>query len=178
MDDYTVWPAHRQLTMHGDLAREFDSRISDSSKLVFAVAYSVLRSHADAEDVAQEVFAKAYRSYGSLRDRDRFRSWIVRITWRLALNRHRGNSRRERYESTVPDRIAPPTAMETVLTRERSEQLWKAIDCLPEKLRIVIVLFGIEEHDVGEVSRILNLPEGTIKSRLFHARKRLKEILQ
>jgi RNA polymerase sigma-70 factor (ECF subfamily) len=56
--------------------------------------------------------------------------------------------------------------------------LWAAIDALPDKLRIAVVLANIEEHDIGEVARLLDLPEGTVKSRLFLARQRLKELLQ
>ena len=61
---------------------------------------------------------------------------------------------------------------------ERAERLWRAIDALPEKLRLVIVLFAIEGHDVAEVARLLDVPEGTVKSRLFLARKGLARSLQ
>ena len=57
-------------------------------------------------------------------------------------------------------------------------RLWAAIDTLPDKLRVAIVLANIEEHDIGDVARLLDLPEGTVKSRLFLARQRLKELLQ
>jgi RNA polymerase sigma-70 factor (ECF subfamily) len=65
-----------------------------------------------------------------------------------------------------------------VAARERAAQLWQAIDGLPEKLRLVTVLAGIEGHDVKEVGLLLGLPEGTVKSRLFLARQRLKERLE
>src|SRR5215475_15202598 len=76
------------------LEQEFEARLAESSTLAFRVAYSVLRHRQDAEDVAQEAFVKAYRSYTQLRDRDRFRAWLVRITWRLALDRQRADRRR------------------------------------------------------------------------------------
>ena len=57
-------------------------------------------------------------------------------------------------------------------------QLWDAIDALPEKLRLVIVLAGIQEYDIAEVARLLDVPRGTVKSRLFLARQKLKEHLQ
>ena len=59
-----------------------------------------------------------------------------------------------------------------------SAELWRAIDALPEKLRLVIVLANMEGHDVKEVAALLGLPQGTVKSRLFSARQRLKEQLQ
>jgi RNA polymerase sigma-70 factor (ECF subfamily) len=61
---------------------------------------------------------------------------------------------------------------------DRTSDLWAAIDNLPEKLRIVIVLASIDGHDVREVAGLLRIPEGTVKSRLFLARQRLKEALQ
>jgi RNA polymerase sigma-70 factor (ECF subfamily) len=64
------------------------------------------------------------------------------------------------------------------LSRERATHVWRAIDGLPEKLRVVIVLCAIEGHDIREVSRLLEIPEGTVKSRLFLARKALSESLR
>ena len=61
--------------------------------------------------------------------------------------------------------------------RERAEHLWRAIDRLSEKLRIVLVLAGIQGHDVRDVAALLELPVGTVKSRLFAARQQLKEAL-
>src|SRR5213083_3766006 len=80
------------------LEREFESRLLESSTLAFRVAYGVLRHRQDAEDVAQEAFVKAHRSFRQLRDRDRFRAWLVRMTWRLALDRQRNDRRRASRE--------------------------------------------------------------------------------
>jgi RNA polymerase sigma-70 factor (ECF subfamily) len=159
-----------------DFARDFEARLVESSRLVFRVAFSVLRHREDAEDVAQEAFAKAYRSFRQLRDRDRFRAWLVRMTWRMALDRQRANRRRASRELAV-DIDAPVHAGDPADARERADRLWLAIDDLPEKLRLVIVLAGIEGHDLKEVAALLDVPEGTVKSRLFVARKQLRERL-
>jgi RNA polymerase sigma-70 factor (ECF subfamily) len=178
MQEFSDWLSEANIPMAEDLDREFESRLAESSTLAFRVAYGVLRHREDAEDVAQEAFAKAYRSFRTMRERDRFRSWLVRITWRLAINRYRSNKRRLVREQ-VPDEIQfQPTAADSVALNERNARLWKAIDALPEKLRIVTVLAGIEEHDLREVARLLGIPEGTVKSRMFLARQRLKEMLQ
>jgi len=161
-----------------ELEQEFEARLVESSTLAFRVAYGVLRHREDAEDIAQEAFAKAYRSFHQLRDRERFRAWLVRMTWRLALDRRRNDRRREARELAHLEDPPAPTAEETVEQRRRSAELWRAIDALPEKLRLVIVLASIEGHDVGEVAALLRLPAGTVKSRLFLARRRLKEQLQ
>ena len=71
-----------------------------------------------------------------------------------------------------------PAAETDLVASERAARLWRAIDALPEKLRVVVVLSGIEEHDLREVARLLGLPEGTVKSRMFLARQRLKEQLR
>ena len=65
-----------------------------------------------------------------------------------------------------------------MLTIERSTRLWEAIDRLPDKLRMVVVLASIQEHDLAEVASALRIPEGTVKSRLFEARKQLRERLR
>jgi RNA polymerase sigma-70 factor, ECF subfamily len=181
------------VTADRELEREFEARLADSSRLAFRVAFSVLRQREDAEDVAQEAFAKAYRSFRQLRDRTRFRAWLVRMTWRMALDRQRANRRRLARELPVeveegltwPERSRGHTRLDlhetpmadTVAARERAEHLWRAIEALPEKLRLVVVLAGIEGHDMHEVGALLDVPEGTVKSRLFLARKQLKERL-
>jgi RNA polymerase sigma-70 factor (ECF subfamily) len=178
MHEFTEQIASIALRMEQDLKREFETRLAESSTLVFRVAYSVLRNSANAEEVAQDAFAKAYSSFRDLRDRDRFRAWLVRMTWRMAIDRLRSDRRRSTREAVPVDAPAAATPVQAVIARERAEQLWRAIDALPDKLRLVIVLAGIEEHDVREVAILLDLPEGTVKSRLFLARQRLKELLQ
>lgn len=159
------------------LEREFGERLRESSSLAFRVAYGVLRHREDAEDVAQEAFVRAHRGFAQLRDRERFRAWLVRMTWRLALDRIRTDRRRLVREMTVmPDPRV--TAEELASAGERARRLWAAIDELPEKLRMAIVLASIEGHDVADVARLLDIPEGTVKSRLFLARKQLAEKLQ
>ena len=161
-----------------DLNREFEVRLAESSTLAFRVAFSVLRQRQDAEDVAQEAFLKAFRAFHQLRDRDRFRAWLVRMTWRLAIDRQRGDRRRIAREVTDAEAAPAAERADAVIARERAAHLWQAIDALPEKLRVVVILAGIEGHDVREVADLLGLPEGTVKSRLFTARQRLKERLQ
>jgi len=195
MHDQTARMAGSLVTVDQELEREFESRLVESSTLAFRVAYGVLRHKQDAEDVAQEAFVKAHRNFRGLRDRERFRAWLVRMTWRLAIDRQRNDRRREARDRSVEpgrytaswsgavNRTAAPMSssaaiLEDLEARERAERLWAAIDALPEKLRIAIVLANIEEHDIGAVARLLDVPEGTVKSRLFLARRRLKELLQ
>lgn len=160
------------------LDREFEQLVASSGALAFRVAYAVLRQREDAEDVAQEALARAYRNLSRLRDRDRFRSWLVRVCWRLALDHRRAGKRRERREQAAADPPPEPSAEEVAATNEFRTRLWRAIDALPEKLRVVVVLAGIEGYDMHEVAALLELPDGTVKSRLHLARKRLAERLR
>jgi RNA polymerase sigma-70 factor (ECF subfamily) len=184
MSDHAAQLAGAFVTADRTTDDEFERRLAESATLAFRVAYSVLRHRQDAEDVAQDAFVKAYRSFGQLRDRERFRAWLVRMTWRLALDRRRGDRRREMREGRAgasgpaASSIVEPAPVDDLAARERAVHVWNAIDALPEKLRVVVVLANIEGHDVVDVARLLALPEGTVKSRLFLARQRLKEHLQ
>jgi RNA polymerase sigma-70 factor (ECF subfamily) len=162
------------------LEREFEQRIADSTTLAFRVALSVLRRREDAEDVAQDAFLRARRAFSGLRDRESFRAWLVRTSFRLALDRVRGEKRRARREdgmALVAPAHADSAEAEAVL-RERREGVQAAVAELPEKLRIVTVLAAIEEQDLASVARLLELPEGTVKSRLHRARLLLAERLR
>jgi RNA polymerase sigma-70 factor (ECF subfamily) len=108
------------------------------------------------------------------------------MTWRMALDRQRSNRRRSTREVLNEDqghgacletRPALESADQVMEARERAQHLWVAIEELPEKLRLVVVLAGIEGHDMREVAALLSVPEGTVKSRLFLARRQLKERL-
>jgi len=176
MHEHVERLAGRLVMLDEDLEREFEARLTDSSTLAVRVAFSVLRHREDAEDVAQEAFAKAYRCFQQLRDRERFRAWLVRMTWRMALDRQRSNRRRVTRE-LMADAEPSPTVAQSVEARERATHLWQAIEQLPERLRLVVVLAGIEGHDMREVASLMGVPEGTVKSRLFLARKQLRERL-
>jgi RNA polymerase sigma-70 factor (ECF subfamily) len=162
-----------------DLSREFEARLADSSALAFRVAYSVLRQRQDAEDCAQEAFARAFRRFAELRDREKFRAWLVKMTWHLALDRRRADKRRLVREDTAM-RLRPQAgdAEADAIASERAARLWRAIDALPEKLRVVTVLAAIEGHGIRDVAALLGIPDGTVKSRLFDARQKLQELLR
>ena len=157
---------------------DFEARLADSSALAIRVAFSVLRNQHDAEDVAQEAFAKAYRSFGQLRDRDRFRAWLVRMTWRMALDFAKGRRRRMVRECAAVNRSSEPTVEDQAIEDERTAAVWNAVDALPERLRMVIVLSAMEGQSVKDVAALLGVPEGTVKSRLFVARRALQEKLR
>jgi len=161
--------------------REFEERLAECGPLAFRVAQGVLRNAADAEDVAQEALLRAYRNFARLREPAKFRGWLVRITFRLALDRWRSAKRRERREAEwlQPEwRAAAPTAEDVAASREFQARLERAMEELPEQFRLVLVLAAIEGYTLEEVAAMLGVPMGTVKSRLFFARKKLLEKLR
>jgi RNA polymerase sigma-70 factor, ECF subfamily len=107
----------------------------------------------------------------------------VRTAWRLALDRIRARGRRQRYEDAaasfaIETESRAATAEDVAASREFEAKVNAALDALPEKLRLVILLAAIEGHDTREVAALLGIPEGTVKSRLFLARKQMAEKLQ
>ncbi len=163
------------------MQREFESRLAECGPLAFRVAQGVLRNTADAEEVAQDALLRAYQKFDRLQDRTRFRSWLVRITFRLALDRWRSAKRRERRETewAAPDHgIGSLSTEQLFASNAFRERLEKALDELPEKFRLVLILAAIEGYTLEEVASMLNIPVGTVKSRLFLGRKALAEKLR
>jgi RNA polymerase sigma-70 factor, ECF subfamily len=175
LEDHSTREAQESTTR-----QDFERQLCESAPLAFRVAYGVLRNAADAEDVAQDALLRAYRAFSRLRDPARFRAWIVRISFRIALDRWRANKRRETRESawSQPANLAPPSTEQLAASQEFERRLDRALDELPKKLQVVIILSAIRGHTVEEVSRLLEIPVGTVKSRLFNARKLLAEKLK
>jgi RNA polymerase sigma-70 factor (ECF subfamily) len=165
------------------LESEFEQRLADCATLAYRVALGVLRNHAEAEDAAQEAFVRAYHHFAELRDRDHFKAWLVRTSWRLAIDRQRSAARRDRREQTAHESgtAGSPqasTVEQTALGREFHERIDRAVDALPEDLRRVVILAAIEGYDMRETAALLEIPEGTVRSRLHRARKMLAEKLR
>lgn len=161
--------------------REFESCLADCGSLAYRVAHGVLRNPADAEDIAQEALLRAYQKFHRLRHPARFRAWLVRITFRLALDRWRSARRREHRETLwAQAELQPPLPSTEQLAASNAFQarLEKALQELPKRLRLVLLLAAIEGYTLEEVSGMLGIPMGTVKSRLFFARKALAEKLR
>src|SRR5205809_847410 len=164
-----------------DTKREFEERLAECGPLAYRVARGVLRNTADAEDVAQETLLRAYRRFDRLRDRTRFRAWLVRIAFRLALDRLRSGKRRELRDTvwSQPEHQPPTrTAEDLAASKELQAHLDNALAELPEKLRLVLLLAAMEGHTIEEIAGMLGISTGTVKSRIFYARKQLAEKLR
>jgi RNA polymerase sigma-70 factor, ECF subfamily len=159
--------------------RGFSARVAENQRRVFQIAYSVLGNAADAEEVAQEAFLSAYQKFSQLRDAERFRAWVNRIAFRLALNRQR-ETRRQLARDTAWQSTQSEIAdgARTAEDRLLAQQLRQSIAALPEKFRQVLQLSVVEDMEATDVAVVLGIPAGTVRSRLHTARRLLLEAMQ
>jgi len=157
---------------------DFERRRRENEGAVYQIAYGVLSNAADAEDVTQDVFIHAYRKAEALREPAKFRAWVGRIARRLALNHLRDEARSRQREQLWFESAPQAYDVEReVAERDFHEHVGREIDRLPEKLRNVLILSAHDEMPSGAVATLLAIPEGTVRSRLHLARKRLLRAL-
>ena len=145
--------------------------------MVYQIAYGVLGNAADAEEVAQDAFVRAFGKLSALREPEKFRAWVSQICRRLALNRLRSQARARRREQLA---VVPDVSADAAVVAEDNalrQRVTDEISRLPVKLRDVMLLCAIEGLDHRAVASILDVPEGTVRSRLHLARKQLLKAL-
>lgn len=162
------------LTAFGELVRLHQDA-------AFRLAFFITRSREEAEDAAQEGLMKAHRSLASFRDDAEFRPWVLRIVANTAKNRVRSVVRRRRRELAVAvdpgSGDAAPSPEPEAVARVEQEHLLRAVDRLPESLRLVVVTRYLMDLSVSEASAVMGVAEGTVKSRLSRALDRLRDEL-
>jgi RNA polymerase sigma-70 factor (ECF subfamily) len=138
------------------------------------LAWRFCRDRAAAEDIAQEVFLKVFRSLGGFRGQSAFSTWITAIAFNTC--RSRIHTSGQPLLSLDPARAAAAgvTPLHELQERERNEMVHRAVLTLPERYRDAIVLFYFEEKDLAETARILGVAEGTLKARLHRGRDLLR----
>lgn len=163
----------------------FESLVHRHERRVFALALRLLGSREDAEDVAQEAFLNLHRSGHRFRRESRFSTFVYRVTVNAALNRRRSLGRRRarleelrRQQEVGEDLFRAPDPEESALGSELSATLERAIQELGDALRPPLVLHDVEGLPYAEISSILGLPEGTVKSRIHRARHALRRQLR
>ena len=158
----------------------FGDRVRENQRRVFQIAYGVLGNPADAEDVAQETFLRAYQKFSALREADKFRAWVNRIAFRLALNRQRGQRRGMARDHAwhVEETVSSVDGARKAEQQVMLNQLRVEIEGLPEKLRSALQLSLAEEMEADDVGAVLGIPAGTVRSRLHTARKLLLEAMK
>ena len=150
---------------------------------VFSLVYSIIGGTDQVEDIAQEAFLKAFRSLKSFRGGSSFYTWLYRITVNTALNALRSKGRRQEasledlggLEFLVDPDVGPA---ESAARRQLASRVREAIDRLDEQYRTIVYLRELEDLSYEEIAEVVELPVGTVKSRLFRARQHLKELLE
>ena len=173
----------------GDVAA-FEPLVEKYRQRVWRLAYNLLRDREEAWDVAQEAFIRAYQALGSFRGQSAFYTWLYRIVMNVAADRARARGARGRAFGTerVPeedwDRVLPdegegseaPDAKAARL--EQRAKILKALETLPEHHRKIVMLSDLEGLSYREIADTLEIPMGTVMSRLHNARKRLRDALK
>jgi len=148
----------------------FAELVGRQSRFVFLVAYSVLRNVHDAEDVVQDTFLKLHRS-GAWENLENERGFLATAAWRLAVDR-------TRRPKTVPEvERSVPSHEQEVIGEDMQATVHRLIDGLPEEFRLPLALSAIEEMSSPQIAAMLQIPEGTVRSRIARARAMLKERL-
>lgn len=158
----------------GDLPA-FEEVVRRYQRRVYGVALRIVRSHALADDVAQEAFVKAWRSLDRFELGRPFGPWICRIAANQAVNHVRSPRSREDPlpEGHAEVRASQGSPLDAVLDREAQQVLDAALETLPAEQRAVFVLRAVEEMSYAEIAETLGLSPGTVMSRLFRAREKL-----
>jgi RNA polymerase sigma-70 factor, ECF subfamily len=161
-----------------------DALVRQHSRLVYRIAYAVLRRHHDAEDATQETFMRVLRYKSKLSQVDDPKAWLARIAWRVAVDRGKSQGRARETslddaEQPVPEVVSSEVAADASVHGAQLEAaLEKLIVALPEKLRQPLVLSTIEEMSPREIAATLGINEAAVRSRVFRARQILRERLE
>ena len=167
----------------------FGELVERNRRAVFRAALAALGSPAEADDVAQEAFVTAFRKLGGFRGDSAFRTWMLAITWRKAIDRRNTMTQWLRQTVTQVDfGEDTPDIMDSTPSKARSQEdelasaelhrtLRRLIGTLPKKLRDALLLAGSGEYSYEQIGEMLGAPVGTVKWRVSEARKMLKQKL-
>ena len=151
---------------------------------VFNIAYKFVGTHDQAEDLAQDVFLKLFKSLGTFDRRANFQTWLISVSRNLCIDHYRSvRKERETIRRDVdPAQLAPVATTRSpqaeLELQERLHLLHIALDTLPPTLRAAVMLRDIQELSYHEIAARLGLPEGTVKSRINRGRTELARQIQ
>jgi RNA polymerase sigma factor (sigma-70 family) len=146
-------------------------------KVVWNYAFSITRKWDLADDITQEVFIKVYRNMNSFRRDASVKTWLLTITRNTAIDYQRSAFFRKVTLSDVVEDYGERQSIENdVMEQWAVNDLWKMVLELPTKYREVIILYAHNQLSLKEIAQMLNVTEGTVKSRMFHARQKLSKM--
>jgi RNA polymerase sigma-70 factor (ECF subfamily) len=156
----------------------YETLMREHEQVAFRTAYLIVGSAADAEDVAQEAFVKAFRAIGRFRAGSPFRPWLLRIVGNEARNHRRAAGRRAFHQQRALVLEAVPAADAEVLQRDERRRVLAAVERLSERERAAIVgryFLGLTD---AEAAAALGVPRATVKMRIWRALQRLRRELE
>ncbi|MFQ5877098.1 MAG: RNA polymerase sigma factor [Acidobacteriota bacterium] len=157
----------------------FDILVRRYQRLVATAALRMGVPGHEVEDITSGVFYKVFRSLNRYRQANAMSTWLYRITVNAALDWRRTSGHRSRMEEISPElKDGRPSPQERAIEEDRARLLRRALDRIPGHYRTPLVLVHVEGLALEEVARVLALPEGTVKSRLFRARALLRRIIE
>lgn len=169
----------------GDKAA-FEALVRRHERRVFGLLMRMLGNRDEALDVAQEAFLNLHRHGHRFRREARFSTFVYRVAANAALNRRRSLGRRRAREEALAQRQqagfdrpqSPRDPEDAAVGAEAQEQVQRALLKLPDDLRMALVLYDLEGQSYGDIAQTLQIPEGTVKSRIHRARNALREHLR
>ena len=151
--------------------------INKYKDMAYTVAIKIVKSHEDAEEVAQDSFLKAYEKLDSFKGNSKFSTWLYTIVYRNSITKIR---KKKITTSDIDDYVMDNYSegsefpqIEAIKNGEQQKYVREAIDRLPEKDALLITLFYMNESSIEEIEQITNLTQSNIKVKLFRARKKL-----
>lgn len=177
-----------------DLAREavagskaaFEKIVTRHQAALYRLAFRFFNNEEDSLDAVQEVYIKAYKALPGFEGRSSLKTWLYRIATNtfMTLAKEKGRRKKTILESIIDwfSRTPVPDPAKTVVHREYQEELQEAIqrkmEKIPEVYRLPLILKDFENKPLEEISEILEIPEGTVKSRINRGRRLLQEVLE
>jgi RNA polymerase sigma-70 factor, ECF subfamily len=167
-----------QRCLTGD-ERAWESIVRQHWRKVFNIAYKFVGKHDEAEDLAQEIFLKIFKSLGTFDRRANFQTWLISVSRNLCIDHYRSvRKERETIDRDVDASDLMPASnepgpMASLEHRDRVVLLRQALNKLPPTLRSAVLMRDIQELSYQEIAHKLRLPEGTVKSRINRGRTEL-----
>jgi RNA polymerase sigma-70 factor (ECF subfamily) len=162
-------------------AAAFDVLVARHRQRVFNLIYRMIGDPDRAEDVTIDVFLEAYLSLSGFREESLFTSWLHRLTVNVCLEdiRRQKAKRHLPEESLECQQVASPGDLsDTVVNKELARRITSAMQFLPEGQRAAVVLFYVENLSCAEIARLLGIPRGTVKTRIFYGTRQLRDRLR
>ncbi len=153
----------------------FEQLVLAHQRLVLGLGQSLGLMDADLEDAAAETFAAVYRALPRFRGEAELGTWIYRIAWRTMLKMRRRRSKTEPLPQHLRAATHSPDA--AARRRESHEALWRAVSALPARQAMAVELHYRRDWAIVRIAKVMQCPEGTVKTLLFRARRRLREKL-